>query len=667
MPIIPPRRHSRPRAGLLGALLAAAALLAACSFAPPLPVGDATDPPPAAAQPLRIAGRLAYSNDTLTSYHTRHAVALVSMHGFVARDRDWAIPGQSLVFGALALDQEHSSGTYSLLLPARPAGIFDDIDHDDAPDQGVQVFAVAYWPDPFTAADRHQQGWPTAMTSTVIDSENHDEVTGGKLVVWAADERQDFPSDFGPDGRLFTGDDPLQHLAAGYSVIDLDAAPFAIDRSEQPSLLLHEQQSDSVKDLAGLGYVAAFQRLYEQLHREYAFNGIAGKEPDWAALYARVAPMVAQAEQDHDAEAFYLALRAFVNGFHDGHVSLDGGDLADKVFDERFAGGYGFAIRQADGGRYVVVHVTEGGPAERAGIRVGAVVAAFGGAPIGQAVAAVESPNGPYSTELALRYDQARYLLRAPVGDRASVAFASPGAPARTAELEAADERDSLRATSLHRGADPTAPPVEYWLLDSELGYVRVNTNDDDLDLIDELFARALDSFEYHEVPGLIVDMRQNDGGATLDLAGYLADEPIPLGQLEYYSEKSGKFEPAGEPDAIEPIKRPYHFKKLAVLVGQGCFSACEIEAYGFSKLPGAIVVGHEPTAGVEAEVSQGQFELPEDIWLQAPTGRMVQPDGSLFLEGAGVAPTLRVPLDAQALLSDDDPVLRAAEKALLK
>jgi C-terminal processing protease CtpA/Prc len=153
---------------------------------------------------------------------------------------------------------------------------------------------------------------------------------------------------------------------------------------------------------------------------------------------------------------------------------------------------------------------------------------------------------------------------------------------------------------------------------------------------------------------GVIVDLRQNDGGANLYLAGYLTDTPIALARLEYYSQATRRFEAEEPPDQIEPIDDPYHFDKLAVLVGPACFSACEIEAYGFSRLPGAIVVGHGPSAGVEAEVAEGQYQLPENIWLQTPTGRFVLPDGSLFLEGAGVAPTLRVPVDAAAIMSDD-------------
>jgi C-terminal processing protease CtpA/Prc len=588
------------------------------------------------------------------------------MQGFAVRDYDWAIPGDSLVFGALDLDTDKQRGSYSLYLPSRPPGIFTDVDHDGAQDTGVRVFAVAYWSDPFTPGDRQRYGWPTYLTSTVIDTENGDEVTGGKLVVWSPDDAQQFPSGFGADGLLFTDDDPMLELPAGDSVIDLDAAPFALDRAAEPSLPLHEQQEDALKDFSKLGYVAAFQRLYEQVHREYAFAGIAGKEPDWAELYARVAPMVAAAAERKDASAFYLALQAFADAFHDGHVSLDGGDLAQKIFDERYAGGYGFAVRRAGDGRYLVVYVQAGGPAAGAGMRVGDEFVAVDGMPVEQAAAAVTPPNGPFSTERALRYEQARYLLRRPVGASASFTLANPPGQPRTVSLSAVDEQDSLRATSLYRGSDPTALPIEYWVLDSGLGYVRINSNDDDLDLIDELFARALDSFEYNDVPGVIVDLRQNDGGAALDLAGYLTDKAIPLGQLEYYSDATGRFEADGEPDEIEPVDDPYRFDKLAVLVSQACYSACEVEAYGFSKLPGAIVVGHEPTAGVEAEVSEGQFNLPEDIWMQFPTGRMVREDGSLFLEGAGVAPTLRVPLDERALLADTDVVLEAAENALL-
>ena len=162
--------------------------------------------------------------------------------------------------------------------------------------------------------------------------------------------------------------------------------------------------------------------------------------------------------------------------------------------------------------------------------------------------------------------------------------------------------------------------------------------------------------------------MRQNPGGAPLGLAGFFTDQEITLGQLEYYSDKTGDFQPENEPDVFRPNENQYHFDKLAVLVGPACASACELEAYGFSQLPGAMVVGFYPTAGVEAEVARGQFKLPEAIDMQIPTGRFVRPDGSLFLEGQGVPTTIQVPLTPETLLAPagDDVVLRYAEDAVL-
>jgi C-terminal processing protease CtpA/Prc len=681
----PPRRRRGLAAPAL--LLCAILVLSACSpipFLQPSPEpshGPSGSAAPAAAgfgggaantlpaylgQPSAISGTLSYTNDIFLSYATRHAVALVDLHGFVLRDPAWKIPAGALVFGSLTLDRKERTGRYKLRLPMQPTGSFVDVDHNGALDGRVQVFVLSAWEDPLTGGDEHHHGWPANLASTVNDPERHDEIIGGKLVIRTPDDRQQFPTGLGADGRLFTDDDPIGPAPVGYSVVDLDQQPFALDRDEMPDVSLYEQADVSVKDLSSESYSAAFDKLVEQTRREYAFNGIAGKAPDWDALYNSIASRVAEAERQKDAQAFFVALHDFVMAFQDGHVYIDGGDIESAFFDATYGGGYGFALRELDDGRFVVAYVMEDGPAAQAGMRPGAELTAFDGQPVGQAVTSVQPWEGPFSTKLALRQAQLRYLLRAPIGAKASVSFSNPGWPATTVTLIAGDETDSLYATAPNSGSDPTALPIEYWVLESGLGYVRINSNDDDVDLIDELFARALDSFEYHEVPGVIVDLRQNDGGAPLYLAGYLSKQPIPLAQLEYFSDASGRFEPDGERDQVEPVEDPYRFEKLAVLVDQGCYSACELEAYGFSKLPGAIVVGQYPSAGVEAEVSRGQYWLPEDIYLQVPTGRYIMPDGALFLEGAGVAPTLRVPVDARSVL-EEDAVLEAAEQELLK
>ena len=53
---------------------------------------------------------------------------------------------------------------------------------------------------------------------------------GGKLVVWSPDANEQFPTEYGADGLLFTNDDPLGPIPVGYSIVDLDKKPFAISR-----------------------------------------------------------------------------------------------------------------------------------------------------------------------------------------------------------------------------------------------------------------------------------------------------------------------------------------------------------------------------------------------------------------------------------------------------
>jgi C-terminal processing protease CtpA/Prc len=395
------------------------------------------------------------------------------------------------------------------------------------------------------------------------------------------------------------------------------------------------------------------------VRKEYAFNGIEGKQPDWDKLYADLAPKVKEAEQNKDSEAFYLALREYVTAFKDGHVGLNGGDIENQIFTEQTSGGYGFAIRKLDDGRVMVVFVLEEGPAAKAGMQPGAVITEFNGQPIDDAIAAVNPPTAPHSTEFSLRYQQARYLLRAPEGTKATVTFTNPGGAAKTIELTTVAERQSLSYTSTFRGYDSNALPVEYYVLSADIGYVKINSNYDDLNLIIRLFQRALDTFSANQLTTVIFDLRQNSGGAPLGLAGFLTDQEITLGQLEYYSDKSGAFEPEGLPERVLPNKEQYRFDKMYLMVDQACASACELEAYSFSQVPGMVVVGQYPSAGVEAEVSRGQFVLPEGMSLQVPTGRFKLPDGSIFLEGKGVEPTVRIPITEDLVLStDSDPVL---------
>jgi C-terminal processing protease CtpA/Prc len=625
--------------------------------APVQPGETSTEP-----QPVELKGSFDYSNDIIVTYYVEQEVALTDMYGFVKRDREWEIPVASQTLGYLAIDKEAKKGTYTLQLPARPSATQVDVNPDGKDEAGVQVFTVAYWPNltggPYSEGDDPSRGWPAYLTSARNDSENEDEVIGGKLIIWSPDAAQSFPSDFGADGKLFTQDDPVMAVPQGYSIIDLDKKPFAILRDEEPDLTLYEPNDVAIKDFSAQSYTEAFDNMFKIVSKEYAFNGIEAKQPNWDKVYADLSPRVKEAEQKKDPMEFYLVMRDFITAFKDGHVGLNGGQMDNQYFTEKTAGGYGFAIRELDDGRAIIVFVLSGGPADKAGMKKGAEVTEFDGKPIKDAIAGVKPLSAPHSTDFSLRYQQARYLLRAAEGTKASVSFANPKESAKTVDLLAVAERQSFSATSTFRGFDSTALPVEHVVLPQGIGYIKISSNYDDLNLIIRLFQRALQTFTDNQIDTVIIDMRQNSGGAPLGLAGFLTSNEITLGQLQYYSDKTGKFENEGLPEKVTPNIEQYSFKKMFLMVDQACASACELEAYGFSQVPGMVVVGQYPSSGTEAEVARGQFLLPEGMSLQIPTGRFVLPDGSIFLEGKGVQPTKRIPITEDLVLADGDPVL---------
>jgi C-terminal processing protease CtpA/Prc len=652
---------------LLGLLAALSMLLAACG------------PAKTIEQPEEITGSFTVTNDfVIATYMVEHAVALVDMHGFVVRDQEWEIPANSQVLGFMRVDTAKKSGVYQLDLPIHPHGVLNDVDQNGKANTGVQIFAVAYWPNltggPYAEGDDASRGWPSYLASVVTDSEQQDEVVGGSLVVWAPDNDQQFPTGFGADKKLFTADDPVARIPQGYTIVHLDMEPFTFERSKEASLELFEPKDVAEKDFSGLSYTEAFDKMFAIVRKEYAFNGIEGKQPDWDKLYAELQPRIAAAEAKGDDKAFYFAMRDFTLAFKDGHVGLGGGNGDQYYYDaftEATRAGYGFAIRELDDGRVLVNYLDPNGPAAKAGMAVGAEITEFNGLPIKDAISAVTPWTLPDSSSFSIRYQQARYLLRVSTGTEAIVGFTNPDGVPQTVTLEAVVETGSFTRTSMYYGVDRNPMlPVEFKILgDGELkaGYVKVNSNYDDLNLIIRLFERALQTFKANKVAGIIIDMRHNPGGSPLGLAGFLSDKEIVMGQLQYYSDATGKFENEGLPEKVLPNKTQYSFDKMILLVAPTCTSACEIEAYGFSQVPGMVVMGQMPSGGVEAEVARGQFALPTGLSLQIPTGRFVLPDGSIFLEGQGVPLTVSVPVDETTIFRTDDVVLEYAREQITK
>jgi C-terminal processing protease CtpA/Prc len=631
-------------------------------------------------EPFKITGSFKWTQEdggTLTDniLFSERQVVLTDLHGFVIRNKKWELPVDSQVLGYVQYDPSSGSGTYELSLPEAPQGTFNNVGNKNPQATGVQVFAIAYAPNlygsPFEAGDDRSYGWPTDTSSIKTDSNRDDELTGGKIVVWAPDGNQQFPTGFGSDGKLFTADDPVAPIPAGYTIVNLDTNPFTFSQSPQQDVSLYEAQEVKPHDFSNETYTQAFDDMVSFLKTNYAFNGIPGKQPNWDQVVASIRPRIQQAEQAHDSYAYYEALRDFTYAFKDGHSGMDGGDLFTKDLQTNYLGSFGFTVRVLDDKSVMVDSVLPGGPAEAAGMKPGAIITQFNGKPVMDVINAEPMFFGLQSSDFAILYYKAVMLPRAGANAQATVAFTNPGGSSRSAALTAVTNQTEYDTLLKQLGVNqtPNLLSVDLQTLTisgANIGYIRVNTNMDDMNLALKLFERGLKDFQQNKVAGLIIDLRNNPGGVELGLAGFLTNQTITLGQLEYYNKLSSKFEPQGLPDQILPNQEQYHFDKIAVLVGLNCDSACELEAYGLSKVPGVVVVGQYPTAGVEAEVSRGQIKMPEGINMQFPTGREVLPDGSLFLEGTGVQPTLKVPVNESSLLSAEDVVLTAAENSIL-
>jgi C-terminal processing protease CtpA/Prc len=625
---------------------------------PPVPVGPGKENPD---EPVFITGDIPYTSPFFINTIDEPFVLLEDEAGAVRRDKDFKFRLESQVIGPVEI---HSGNTltYSLALPLIPQGTQIDVDNDGKNEAGVQIFAIAYWSNiwdgPFLER-RDGTGWSTAYASTLTDPERNDEIIGGILVVWAPDDRQGFPIGFGPDGSLFTEDDPAAPIPAGYNIVDLDQEPFRVYKEARPSITLNEGDI-AVNDFSKMSYADAFKAMVDKVEREYPFTR--EKRVTWQALYNEYAPAVADAS---NAKEFYKILHDFTQQIPDGHVGVQ---INGEAFLEAHGGGFGLVITELSDRRVIATKVLPNSPAESSGIQPGAEILTWNGVPIYDAITMVAPYFGPFSTEHTQRLGQVLFLTHVPPDMQVQMSFVNPGGFAQEVSMRAIVEIQSLLAGVPELSKDQLQVPVEGSVLDdSGLGYVRVNTFSEDYSLIAHLWDHFIKSLIDNKVPGLIIDLRANSGGSgqlALNFASYFFDEDFVLYQSLYYSEISNAFDVSGLPAKIEPGPL-YYEGPIAVLVSPNCVSACEGLAYALHQGNRTTILGNYPTAGAFGEVGRGQYKLPDDITLQFPTGRHQTPDGKLVIEGVGVVPDIIVPVTEASALGQEDALLDAAIQAL--
>ncbi|HEY2291639.1 MAG TPA: S41 family peptidase [Thermoanaerobaculia bacterium] len=408
-------------------------------------------------------------------------------------------------------------------------------------------------------------------------------------------------------------------------------------------------------NLAAFSWLHAFDALCAKLGAEYPFTRWKGI--DWAALRARFAPRIRDAETRRDDRAYYRTLRAFAWSIPDGHVDLRGDDRGLR--EAEAGGGYGLGLAELDDGRVMAARIDPGGPAARAGLQVGAEVLAWNGGPVRAALerVGVDWSEEPPATAEGRRLQQIRFLTHGRVGAHAAIGYRNPGAPAAsTAEMEAVPEaypRPTGTRWDVFLG-----DPISIKRLPDGTGYIQVKFELPTLwDLMPEREVRgAIRRFLSAGAPGIVIDVRGNTGGQdeiVPRLTAFFQPRPRIYEIAGLYDPVTALFRPHPETAVRVLPRQPYWPRRVAVLVNADTFSAGEGIPLALRGLPNVAIFGWRGTQG-SFGVGEKTVHLPDGLDFIFPQGQSLDGQCQIQLDSdaagrGGVLPDHRVALDGAA------------------
>ncbi len=286
--------------------------------------------------------------------------------------------------------------------------------------------------------------------------------------------------------------------------------------------------------------------------------------------------------------------------------------------------GIGVTI-QADDRGYLIVKISEGGPAEEAGLLAGDVITAVAG----QSVAGMEINEG-------------KQLVRGPEGS--------------AVEITLLRGEESLNFTVTRKTVK--TPVAKGIMLEDQIGLVTIenfNTN-----CYQETMA-AINSLVKQGAKALIFDVRFNGGGYKRELVKIL-DELLPEGELFHSEYYDGTI-------TVDKSKNNCLQLPMAVLINSESYSAAEFFAAALKEYDWAILVGQQTVGKGHFQES---FTLSDGSAVGVSTGRYTTPKG-VDLEGVGLTPDVVVEVTeevyaqiyAGTLEPMEDPQIIAAINAL--
>ena len=275
--------------------------------------------------------------------------------------------------------------------------------------------------------------------------------------------------------------------------------------------------------------------------------------------------------------------------------------------------GIGVTVNYESEDGLTIVEVTEGGPAEAAGLQSGEVITAVDG----------------FSLAGEARYEGAERIQ---------------GEEGTTVTLEVLGTDGETRTVEVTR-ASLDSDPVTAKMLEGNVGYVALaNFYDHSADRLKEEVTRL----QEEGAEALVFDMRNNGGGYLSELTEML-DFLLPEGPIFISRDRAGNEEVTQSDAACVDLP-------MAVLVNANTYSAAEFFAAELQEQGVAVIVG-EPTSG--KGYSQQTFALPHGGAMAISTGAYFTGSGTSLI-GTGLT------LDREVYLTDEGDAQLEAALALL-
>ena len=288
--------------------------------------------------------------------------------------------------------------------------------------------------------------------------------------------------------------------------------------------------------------------------------------------------------------------------------------------------GIGVSISRTQLDAIHIIAVTEGSPADEAGIREGDAVTAVAGEPVHEENwdAAVEKIRGEQGTSIEL-------TIQDPKGDERTVL---------------------VMRQEIHSN------PVEYEMLEGNVGLLRLRNF---YTGSSEAFTAGVQALLEAGAQRIVFDVRDNPGGYVKEMTAIL-DYLLPEGTIFISRDlDGGEQKYASDASAVD--------LPFAVLVNGESYSAAEFFAAELQESVGAAIVG-EPTSG--KGYAQQLFPLRNGSAVGISTSRYFTGAGNSLI-GVGIIPDNLVELNLEEYLlllqgnlaPQDDPQIQAALSAL--